>query len=107
MKLIFFCITFLFISVLTAVGQDGEMIDLTIHAVSIEENLVGESPDLSVGVFLPPGYNENITKRYPVIYFFHGWAQRYFGEMADGYSDYEKGDDNEAYNQIDWSLLFG
>ncbi len=54
MKQIILFITFLFISVLTAVGQDGEMIDLTIHAVSLEENLVEESPDLSVGVYLPP-----------------------------------------------------
>ena len=49
-------------------------------------------------IFLPPGYNENITKRYPVIYFFHGWAQRYFGSMGKGYSDYDKGDENNGDN---------
>ena len=29
-------------------------------------------------VFLPPGYNEaeNATKRYPVVYFFHGYGMQ-------------------------------
>ena len=74
MKQIILFITFLFISVLTAVGQDGEMIDLTIHAVSLEGNLVEESPDLSVGVFLPPGYDKQSNKRYPVVYWLHGFS---------------------------------
>jgi S-formylglutathione hydrolase FrmB len=74
MKQALFCIIALFISVLTAVGQDGKMINLTIHAVSLEGNLVEESPDLSVGVFLPPGYDEQSNKRYPVMYWLHGYA---------------------------------
>ena len=49
-------------------------------------------------IFLPPGYNENTKKRYPVIYFFHGWAQRYFGSMGAGYSNYDKGDENNGDN---------
>ena len=49
-------------------------------------------------IFLPPSYRVDGNRRYPVIYFFHGWAQRYFGEMAEGYSDYEKGDDNGGDN---------
>jgi len=43
-------------------------------------------------VFLPPGYEESPETRYPVIYFFHGWSQRYFGvTMGDGY---DRGDEN-------------
>ncbi|MBK8505274.1 MAG: hypothetical protein IPL46_25605 [Saprospiraceae bacterium] len=49
-------------------------------------------------IFFPPSYQVDRNRKYPVIYFFHGWAQRYFGEMADGYSDYEKGDDNGGDN---------
>lgn len=48
-------------------------------------------------VFLPPGYSENPTKRYPVIYFFHGWSQRYFGS-SDPYGDFDKGDENGGDN---------
>jgi poly(3-hydroxybutyrate) depolymerase len=49
-------------------------------------------------VFLPPGYDENTSKRYPVIYFYHGWSQRYFGSGPDSYNHFESGDDNKGDN---------
>ena len=48
-------------------------------------------------IFLPPGYFENPHKKYPVIYFLHGWSQRYFGS-SDSYADFDKGDDNKGDN---------
>lgn len=48
-------------------------------------------------IFLPPGYSGNPDKRYPVIYFFHGWSQRYFGTSTP-YSEYDKGDENGGDN---------
>ena len=48
-------------------------------------------------VFLPPGYFENQNKRYPVIYFFHGWSQRYFGS-SNPYGDFDKGKENGGDN---------
>lgn len=53
-------------------------------------------------IFLPPGYNENPQNRYPVIYFYHGWSQRYFGSGPDGYNHFEKGDDNGGDNIADF-----
>lgn len=47
-------------------------------------------------IFLPPGYQKETDKRYPVIYFFHGWAQRHFGSVGDGYANYDKGDENNG-----------
>lgn len=49
-------------------------------------------------IFLPPDYYKNKGKRYPVIYFFHGWSQRYFGPVGDDYSNYDTGDDNNGDN---------
>lgn len=49
-------------------------------------------------VFLPPGYSNSPEKRYPVIYFYHGWSQRFFGSGPDGYNHFEKGDDNGGDN---------
>ena len=49
-------------------------------------------------IFLPPGYSENPDRRYPVIYFFHGWSQRYFGPANQPYSNMDKGDDNDGDN---------
>lgn len=53
-------------------------------------------------IFLPQGYFENPQKRYPVIYFYHGWSQRYFGSGPDGYNHFEKGDDNGGDNIADF-----
>ena len=56
-------------------------------------SVFGESRNYRI--FLPPGYEKNQLKRYPVIYFFHGWSQRYFGiTRGDGYDkdDHNAGD---------------
>ena len=38
------------------------------------ENDGGESPTRTMLVYLPPGYEENKNKRYPVIYYLHGFT---------------------------------
>ena len=63
-------------------------------------NVLGETRNYRI--FLPPGYYENLQKRYPVIYFYHGWSQRYFGSGPDGYNHFEKGDDNSGDNIADF-----
>jgi S-formylglutathione hydrolase FrmB len=70
--------------------------DVTILDCRHYSNVFGEIRDLRI--FLPPGYDDNPQKRYPVIYFYHGWSQRYFGSGPDGYNSYEKGDDNNGDN---------
>ena len=52
--------------------------------------------------FLPTGYSTDSNERYPVIYFFHGWAQRYFGPVGDDYSNYDTGDDNGGDNILNY-----
>ncbi|GAA5219417.1 alpha/beta hydrolase [Membranihabitans marinus] len=56
------------------------------------------SANRSYRIFLPPNYEVNSDKKYPVIYYFHGWAQRYFGSMGKGYANYDKGDENNGDN---------
>ena len=47
----------------------------TMHSPAMEGNVEGNSADRTVLVVTPPGYDENPTKRYPVVYFLHGyWA---------------------------------
>jgi hypothetical protein len=48
-------------------------------------------------IFLPRRYFANPQKRYPVIYFLHGWSQRYFGS-SDHYADFDKGNENNGDN---------
>src|SRR5579885_2682272 len=47
---------------------------IKIHAESIEGNLEGDPADRDVIVFLPPSYNQNKRRRYPVLYALHGYS---------------------------------
>src|SRR5689334_25313214 len=46
---------------------------IKVHSASIEGNLMGDSPDRDVIVFLPPSYAKNKKQRYPVVYALHGY----------------------------------
>ncbi len=46
-------------------------------------------------IYLPSDYDESSRKRYPVIYYFHGWSQRYF-DIASGDS-HDKEDNITRY----------
>jgi enterochelin esterase-like enzyme len=47
---------------------------ITVHGVSLEKNLEGDSPDHGVIVYLPPSYANSGTRRYPVLYALHGYS---------------------------------
>ena len=49
-------------------------------------------------IFLPPGYFDTPQKKYPVIYFLHGWSQRYFGDGGQKFDEFDKGGDNKGDN---------
>jgi len=49
-------------------------------------------------IFLPPAYFQNPQKKYPVIYFMHGWGQRYFGEGGHEYAQFDSGNQNKGDN---------
>lgn len=45
-----------------------------IHGTALEGNLEGNSVDRDVLVFLPPSYDQEPTRRYPVVYALHGYS---------------------------------
>jgi S-formylglutathione hydrolase FrmB len=45
-----------------------------IHGTALEGNLEGDAVDRDAIVFLPPSYNQNRTRRYPVVYALHGYS---------------------------------
>ena len=47
---------------------------IKIHGASLEGNLEGEAVDRDVIVFLPPSYNKDKHRRYPVVYALHGYT---------------------------------
>jgi S-formylglutathione hydrolase FrmB len=53
-----------------------------VRSGAIAGNLVGDSPVRGVSVYLPPGYVTDKNRRYPVIYFLHGFTDsdaKWFG----------------------------
>ncbi len=47
---------------------------IKIHGVTLEGNLEGNQADRDVLVFLPPSYDKEKNRRYPVIYALHGYS---------------------------------
>jgi S-formylglutathione hydrolase FrmB len=57
---------------------------IKIHGQALEGNLEGDAVDRDAIVFLPPGYNQSRTRRYPVVYALHGYsigAEQWSGEI--------------------------
>ena len=47
---------------------------IKIHGTALEENLEGDVVDRDVIVFLPPSYQKDKKRRYPVVYALHGYS---------------------------------
>src|SRR6185503_12726690 len=48
--------------------------EIKVHGASLEGNLEGNDVDRQVMVVLPPSYRTSPSKRYPVVYYLHGFA---------------------------------
>ncbi len=69
----------------TQIGS-SQLILKTITSQSIASNLLNESTDQTIEIYLPPTYSTS-TKSYPVVYYLHG-----FGEPAGSFLDNSKND---------------
>jgi len=66
-------------------APQGTLERITVHGRALEGNLEGDSPDRPVVVYLPPSYARDTTRRYPVLYFLHGYtatAEAYVKSLA-------------------------
>lgn len=52
----------------------GTVQRIKVHGVGLEKNLEGDSPDRDVSIYLPPSYAKQTKRRYPVLYFLHGFT---------------------------------
>ena len=50
----------------------GRLVSTTVHSEALATNLLKDSADRSVLVYLPPSYDRLPQKRYPVVYLLHG-----------------------------------
>lgn len=68
------------VSLVAGVPAAARVETLMVHGPSLEGNLEGNDTTRKVHVILPPSYDEDTARRYPVIYFLHGFtatADRY------------------------------
>jgi S-formylglutathione hydrolase FrmB len=85
LKVISASLTSLFLAQ-SVLGADARILDLT-HA----SRVLGEVRNYRI--FLPPGYDRETEKPYPVIYFFHGWGERYNVPTKEGAGGYDSGEE--------------
>lgn len=72
----------LFVLPTDAQTKQGTVERIKVHGTSLEGNLSGDSPDREVSVYLPPTYQSNENRRYPVVYMLHGFTDsdsKWFG----------------------------
>jgi S-formylglutathione hydrolase len=65
----------------------GKWERVKVHGTSLEGNLMGETADPDVSVYLPPSYATATDRRYPVVYVLHGYTGTdlsYFGPGSRG-----------------------
>src|SRR5215212_4199196 len=71
-----------------AISQGGGITHVeTIPAPSLRNNLLGDPDKRLATVYLPPSYSRNPRKRYPVIYFLHGFSADHRAFMKGGYEN--------------------
>jgi len=68
-----FLLGLVMISLAAVAESKGRLTYQTVHGAGLEDNLLGDSPNRQVMVYLPPSYTTTPTKRYPTIYLLHGY----------------------------------
>lgn len=56
-----------------ALAQGRTVID-TLRSVALAGNRTGDTPDRQITIRLPPGYDRDPSRRYPVVYLLHGFT---------------------------------
>ena len=75
-----------------AISQNGKVVREIVRGKSLENTITKENPNRNVSIYLPPSYDRERNKRYPVLYLLHGigdtdqtWT-KVWSDKTDGYS---------------------
>ena len=69
-------------ALLAASPANARLEKITVHGRSLEGNLEHNSADRTVIVLLPPSYDTAKARRYPVVYFLHGYNSEAEGTVG-------------------------
>ena len=64
-------------------SKKGKLHTVKIPAPSLKNNLLGDPAEQPIAVYLPPGYDENKSKRYPVVYLLPDYRETIFDIFVD------------------------
>jgi enterochelin esterase-like enzyme len=68
----------------------GQVETITVHGPSLAGNLLGDTADPHVTVYLPPGYAAHPRRHYPVLYLLHGFIGSNDSWFKDAISEQDK-----------------
>lgn len=51
-----------------AVFAQGRVVSEILHSQALRGNLIGDTPDRTITIYLPPGHGRDAPRRYPVVY---------------------------------------
>jgi S-formylglutathione hydrolase len=77
----------LFLPAQNSAPIQGSYTRIKVHGKSLEGNLSGEPVDRDVSIYLPPSYQTQGNRRYPVVYLLHGYTNSdvgWFGPESRG-----------------------
>src|SRR5579884_680923 len=58
----------------TGAHGQSQIVDVTVHSAGLEHNLLGDPADQPVSIYLPAAYATQAQRRFPVVYFLHGYS---------------------------------
>ena len=68
-----------------ALSQEGRIVRTTVCSRALQGNVLGDSPERNVTIYLPPAYDDEPERRFPVVYLLHGYLGTDRLWMGDGY----------------------
>jgi S-formylglutathione hydrolase len=71
--LVLACLATLGFAQTESIPAKGTVQRVKVHGKSLQGNLEGDSPDRDVSIYLPPAYESDTARRYPVLYLLHGY----------------------------------
>ena len=86
-----------FLASLTIVAQEGRIVRETVYSPSLEGNLFDDSPNRQVTIYLPPSYDTEPERLYPVVYLLHGYTGNHYLWTGGSYTS-----GNILYSMKSW-----
>ncbi|MDA0196442.1 MAG: alpha/beta hydrolase-fold protein [Bacteroidetes bacterium] len=70
-----------------ALAQKGTVERIKVYSKVLEGNLINDPAEREVSIYLPPSYENDANRRYPVVYMLHGFTSidtQCFGGVEKG-----------------------